>query len=204
LVDAAKFQNQGQTALKSLESGLGAVNAALSPFSAPTGTTPYWNTGARALLMIGGKPTAICTSLSYNLSYNAEEIRTIDSNVSFDIDIGALTIRAQLNTIVDPTAGPEFYSLFATMASSSSQPLVEMQVLDAGTGTSIFFARGIFNSVGFNTGKGQVSSFNASFVGIAFQHYVDQSFVQYSATSEVGAVFSAATNALSGLTGGIL
>ena len=201
---AAKYNGPATSDLKKIEDGIGAIDAALDPFNGTnTGQTPFYSTGARCLVRIGGKPAGICTSFSYNLSYNVEEIRTLDSNIPYDVDIAALTVRAQLNTIVDPTGGPEVTSMFATMASSVHQPLVEMQVLDR-SGTSVFFTRGVFTSIGFNTGKGQLSSYSANFIGIFMQNYVDQSFVPYSTTGALSGVLSSATALLGSLSGGIL
>jgi len=206
----AKFKKLDVIATKAVAKDTKAVQAlndSLNPFNdlnKNKGQFPFYSTGARSLIRIGGRPVGICTSMSYNLSYNVEEIRTIDTNAPWDLDIGAASIRAQLSTIVDPTGGPEFYSLFATLASSVHQPMVEMQVLDAATGTSIFFARGVFSSVSFNTAKGSLSSWSANFTGTYFQNYVSQTFVPYSAVGRLGKSLTSLVSGLSNITGGLL
>ena len=204
---AAKYRGEGDKQVNHATASVDKFNNALNPFGnldKGQGIVPFYSTGARSLIRIGGRPVGICTSMSYNLSYNVEEIRTIDTNVPWDLDVGAASIRAQLSTIVDPTGGPEFYSLFATLASSVHQPMVEMQVLDAATGTSIFFARGVFSSVSFNTAKGSLSSWSANFTGTYFQNYVSQTFVPYSAVGRLGKSLTNLVGGLSNLTGGLL
>jgi hypothetical protein len=90
------------------------------------------------------------------------------------------------------------------MQAAVHQPLIEMQVLDK-LGTSLFFARGMFVAVNGNVTQGQISHFSAQFVGVAYQHYVNQKFKPYN--SIAGALTGAVQglqNLASSLTGGLL
>jgi hypothetical protein len=89
------------------------------------------------------------------------------------------------------------------MQSAIHQPMVELQVLDK-LGTSLFFARGMFLNVAGSIARGQLSTFTASFVGIAYQHYVAQNFKPYNSIAAglsnlVGGLQNLASDASGGL-----
>lgn len=180
---------------------------AMNPFSAAEklkGKIPFWSTGARSFIRIGGRPVGVCTDFRWQITYTATPIHTIDTPHAWDIDVGQCAIVGTLNNILDPTKGPESTGLFHTMQSAVHQPLVEMQVLDA-TGTSIFFARGMFNQVNGSIARGQVSTISASFQGIAYQHYVTQTFKPYESIAGAGsALIDGLQGLVSNATGGLL
>lgn len=167
------------------------------------GKIPFYSTGARALIRIGGKPVGVCTDIRWQISYVATPINTIDTPHAWDVDIGQNTINATLTNIFDPTGGPEAYGMFANMQSAVHQPLVELQVLDY-LGTSLFFARGVFNQVSGQISKGAVSTFTAQFVGTAYQHYVAQAFKPYGVTGLLSNGLGKLKKLASTYSGGIL
>jgi hypothetical protein len=157
------------------------LNDKLNPFSElekQVGQIPFYQTGARAFIKVGGKPLAVCQDFRWQVSYQPNPIYTIDTVQPWDIDVGPMTVSATLSQIMDPTKGPEVDHLLPIMSSAVHQPLVELQVLDR-LGTSLFFARGMFLSVSGSIARGAVSSFTATFTGTAYQHYVAQSFKPY-------------------------
>jgi hypothetical protein len=179
----------------------------LNPFAeeaSQIGQIPFFNTGARALIKMGGKAIAVAQDIRWQVSYVATPINTIDSAHAWDIDIGAATVNASLTRIVDPTKGPEVDFLFHTMRSSVHQPLVEIQVLDRGLDTSLFFARGMFTQVSGNIARGAMSTFSAHFTGIAYQHYVAQAFQPYeSIAGSASAAVDGLQNLASDFSGGL-
>jgi hypothetical protein len=172
--------------------------------AAQPGQDPFWQTGARALIRVAGRPIAVCQEVRWNVQYNAQPIYTIDTPFAWDIDIGVPQISASLSRILDPTAGPEVDGLFATMQAAVHQPYVEMQVLDK-IGTSLFFARGMFTGVAGSVTRGAVSNLTANFVGVQYQHYVDQKMKPY---NSIGGTATKVLNSLKKLgstyTGGLL
>lgn len=191
--------------LKQIEDNASKFNDLLDPFSAnraSIGQIPFYSSGARALIRVGGKPLGVCQEIRWQISYNSEPIMTVDSQFPWDIDIGHARIGASLSQIVDPTGGPETDYLSHTMAASLHQPYVEMQVLDK-IGTSLFFARGMFTSISGGASRGAISTWNATFVGVAYQHYVAQNFEPYSDAGKVSGLIGTFTSAASKLTGGI-
>lgn len=177
---AGKFGQTGGT-LGKLEASSKGLADKLDPFSEESkkkGEVPFYFTGARALVKYGGKPLGITTDIRWSISYNATPIQTIDTPFPWDIDVGVVSISATLGQIIDPTKGPEADGLFAIMAAAVHQPMIEMQVLDA-SGTSVFFARGMFTAVNGNIGRGQVGAWSCQFTGVAYQQYVSQQFKPY-------------------------
>lgn len=172
------------------------INKALDPFSGLDPKLPFYQTGARAFIKMGGKPLAVCQDFKWTVSYVAQPIHTIDTVQPWDIDVGPMTVTASLTEIMDPTKGPEVDHLIPIMSSAVHQPMVELQVMDA-IGTSLFFARGMFLSVSGNISRGGMSTLSAQFTGISYQHYVAQSFKPY---NSIAGGISGLANGLAGLT----
>ena len=184
------------------------LNDLLNPFSdlnnKTTGQIPFYQSGARAFIKMGGKPLAVCQEFRWTVSYQASPIHTIDTVQLWDIDVGAMSVSANLSQIMDPTKGPEVDHLLPIMSSAVHQPMVELQVLDR-LGTSLFFARGMFLSVSGSIARGSMSTLSAQFTGIAYQHYVSQGFKPY---NSIAGGLSGLVNGLAGLasdaSGGLL
>lgn len=190
--------NTGLASLKTLEEDAQKLADDLNPFSElekKIGQIPFYQTGARAFIKIGGKPIAICQDFRWQVSFQPNPIYTIDTVQPWDIDVGPLAVSATLSQIMDPTKGPEVDHLLPIISSAVHQPLVELQVLDK-LGTSLFFARGMFLSVSGSIARGAVSTFTATFTGVAYQHYVAQSFKPY---NSIAGGLSGLANGLGGL-----
>lgn len=199
--------SSGDGKLKEIEGQLANINNALDPYSDlqnKVGTIPFFHTGARALLRIGGKPMGVAQSISWNITVNAEPIHTIDSPHAWDIDLGLVKITATISDMINPVKGPEANHLFNIMPAIVHQPMVEMQVIDKGTGTSLFFARGMFTSISGNISRGQVANFSANFTGVAFQHYVVQNFSNpYGGVGALGELANDVLGTVGNLLGGL-
>jgi hypothetical protein len=192
--------------LKTFEDYAKAVSDALnpSPVDDTKGQLPFYQTGARAFIKIGGKPFAVCQDIRWQIAYSPNPIHTIDTLQPWDIDVGPMSVNASLTRIMDPTKGPEVDHLIPIMSSAAHQPYVELQVLDR-LGTSLFFARGMFLSVSGNISKGAVSTLSAQFTGVAYQHYVSQSFKPYnSVAGGLQGLANSVTGLVSTPTGGLL
>jgi hypothetical protein len=143
------------------------------------GIYPKYSSGARSYIRVAGTPIAVCQSFSWRIVSETTEIKTIDTNLPWDISFNQIGITATLNELVDPRGSLESEGLFHTFQSFIHQPFVEMQVLDA-TGSSLFFARGSFCGMSGSIRTGQLSNFSVDFKGVAYQHNVFQSFRPYS------------------------
>lgn len=181
--------------------------------------TPYYLTGARCFIRIGGKPIGVCQDFRWNVSYAATPIQTIDTNIPWDIDVGQVNIQATLNKIYDPMKGPEAEGLFSIMAASVHQPMVEIQVIyqapdllpkndvkfsNDSVDFSMFLAKGMFVSISGNATIGQMSNLSASFVGVTYQNYASQGFMAYGPGYYIQEAVREARDALSTYSGGFL
>jgi hypothetical protein len=192
--------------LQSIEANAAALLAANDPFDKlkkMKGSIPYYQSGARAFIKIGGIAIGIAQSIKWQISYQATPIHTIDTVTPWDISVGPMSVSATLSQIMDPTRGPEADLLLPTMASAIHHPSTEIQVLDK-LGTSLFFAKGMFLAVNGNIERGQLSSLSAQFTGTFYQNYVGQAFKPY---NSIAGGLSGLANGLAGLastaTGGL-
>ena len=121
----------GNWNIKGQEQQLQKINNSLNPGAkqANGNAKPYYATGGRCMIKIGGKSVAVCQDFRWQLSYTALPIHTIDTPFAWDIDIGQVNIQATLSKIFDPLKGPETDTLFAIMAAAVHQPMVELQVI---------------------------------------------------------------------------
>ena len=181
----------------------------LNPFSdnntANKGNIPFYVTGARALIKVGGKAIGVAQRCRWNITYNSTPISTIDAAHPWDIDVGQASISCELSQVMNPTKGPEHDGIFHIMKAAVHQPMVELQIVDRSFGTQMLYARGMFTQLTGSVGVGQVGGWSSRFVGVAFQHYVSQQFQPYSG------IAGAASSLIDGLqdisseaTGGLL
>lgn len=147
-----------------------------------TGLFPSMSSGARTFITVNNQPIAMCLDFSYNIAAEYEEIRTIDSHLPYDINIGQVKISGRLTKLVNPDSSMEAEGLFHTMQSILHQPIVEMLVQDA-NGNTQFFCKGMFVSMESRVALGQLTVASANFVGIQYQNWVYQEFKPYDAAS---------------------
>lgn len=143
-----------------------------------SGLFPALSTGARTFITVNNLPLALCLDFSYSISADHEEVRTIDSHLPYDVNIGQVKISGRLTKIVNPDSSMEAEGLFHTMQSILHQPIVEMLVQDA-NGNTQFFCKGMFVSMESRVAMGQLTVASASFVGIQYQNWVYQEFKPY-------------------------
>lgn len=181
---------------------------------------PYYATGARCLIKVGGAVLLYCRDFQWQVSYQVTPIQTIDTVTPWDLDVGQVTINATMNKIMDPMKGPEVNAIFPIMAAAVHQPMVEIQVLytanyvsnnehreataEDRTDFSMFFARGMFTSIDSGVGMGKISEVTAKFVGVAYQHYVSQAFRPYSSAYLLKEAAKFAQGAVTAVSGGFL
>lgn len=166
-------------------------------------TLPKYSSGARSLIRVGGKPLGVALDFKWNIQVQTTEIRTIDTNLPWDLVPGQIQITGTLNQILDPTQSIEQYGIFSTAQAMVHQPYVELQVLDA-LGISIFFAKGMFTSVNGSVSKGQLTNISANFQGVIWQHNVFQDFTPYSKLGDALEILNLGKKALSKYSGGFL
>lgn len=152
-----------------------------------------WSAG-RAIISVADATIAFVQNASWSVSTEMEEIRTVDSQLPWELAVGQTKIRASLSQFIDPANSPESQMLFANMQSSLHQPMVFIEFFDK-LGTKLFTAKGMFESVNGSVSQGGLGTLSASFVGIAFTHNTVGSFTPYPDSKDLlGRVSSALGN----------
>ena len=175
---------------------------ASNPFGDPA-KQPQMSTGGRAYIVVAGKPLALAQKVAWRISTSYEEIRTVDTHLSWDIVPGQTSISVTLGELVDPLQPAETEGTWATVASVIHQPIIELEIFDK-LGERMFFARGMFVSMSQDIGMGALASRSLEFVGITYASNVSQSFKPYADTNKVAEAFQTAAKTLKSWTGGIL
>ena len=139
---------------------------------------PSLSSGGRTFVTVAGKPVAVCLGFSCSVVMDYDEVRSIDSQLPWDIMTNQIRITGKLSKFIDPEDSLDAGGLFSTIQSNLHQPFVEILVQDA-NGTSQFFAKGMFVSFDANFAVGQLSVTSATFVGVLYQNNTYQKFVPY-------------------------
>lgn len=145
---------------------------------------PNMSSGSRSYIQVAGKPLALCMDFNYQITAETEEIRTIDTNLPWDVSIGQIRISATLRKFVHPDTSFEKEGLFHTMQSFIHQPFIEILVQDV-NGNAQFYTKGMFTSVQGQFSRGNLTVRSANFVGVAYQHWVFQEFTPYPEQNEL-------------------
>lgn len=164
---------------------------------------PQFATGARAYIVVSGKPYAVAQRVNYRTQMGYEESRTVDTNFAWEIIPGQVTIHAQLQGLIDPNQPAESESLWSTMSSIVHQPNVTLEVFDK-LGERMFYAVGMFVGMTNSIGMGVVGERGLEFVGYIFAHNVEQAFRPYDPTNEVANKLGAIAEGLKSRLGGLL
>lgn len=164
---------------------------------------PQFATGARAYVIVSGKPYAVAQRVNYRTQMGYEENRTVDTCFAWEIIPGQVSIHAQLQGLIDPNQPAESDALWSTMASIVHQPNVTLEVFDK-LGERMFYAVGMFIGLTNNIGMGTTAERGLEFVGYAFAHNVEQSFRAYDPTNKVADKLNALAGDLKSRFGGLL
>lgn len=140
-----------------------------------TPVLPEFNTGARAKLTINGNTIGAALDVSYSVSANMMELRTIDQFLPWEIIPGQMTIKANLRRIVTPGRSLGGDGLFSTMQAYLHQPYASIEIRDR-LGILQFYAKGMFTDIQCNIQAGQITVEGVSFVGYYWRENVKQDF----------------------------
>jgi len=141
----------------------------------PDANLPEYFSGARCKLLVDGKTIGAALEVSWSVSAQMMEVRTIDSFSPWEIVPGQLTIKASLKRIVDPRRSLGGDGLYSTMTSYLHQPYSSIEIRDR-LGNVIFLARGMFTDLQGNVANGQLGVESISFMGYYWRENVSQEF----------------------------
>jgi len=181
-----QFENNAKNSAKSLQAvqNIGTQlnlvqSASKAGFLGAVPTVPELSSGGRTFIQIGGKPLILAMDFNYTITAETEEIRTIDTNLPWDVAIGQIKISGTLRRFVHPDDSAEANGLFHTMQSFIHQPYVELLLQDA-NGNTLLYAKGMFTGITGQISRGQMTTQSATFTGVAYQQWAYQEFKPYS------------------------
>jgi len=136
---------------------------------------PEYSSGARAKLLVNGKTIGAALQVSYSVSANFTEIRTIDQFLPWEIVPGQMSIKANLKRIVSPNRTLGGDGLYTTMQAYLHQPYASIEIRDR-LGNLQFYAKGMFTDMQCDIQSGQLSVEGATFIGYYWRENVKQDF----------------------------
>lgn len=138
-------------------------------------TLPEYSSGGRAKILINGNTIGAALDMSYSISANMTEVRTIDQFLPWEIVPGQMTIKASLRRIVHPDRSLGGDALYSTIQAYLHQPYASIEVRDL-LGTVQFYAKGMFTDIQSNLQAGQITVEGVSFVGYYWRENVRQEY----------------------------
>lgn len=168
----------------------------------PNNKFPQYSSGSRSYISVKGLPIAVCMNMSWSVDTSYEEVRTIDTQLPWDISLGQISVKANLSQIIDPDTSAESQAIFSTMAQNMHQPFVTLEVYDK-LGARLFYSKGMFVSMNSQMTVNGLSTRSVSFVGIVYAHNVDQKFVPYSPQGKISSLNDALNKATGAITGAL-
>jgi len=157
----------------------------------PDAILPNFVTGARAKILIAGKPIGAALNITWSVNIKMEELFTIDSQIPWEIIPGQIMIRASLSRFIDPFNDVAGAGLFSTIQANIHQPYVTLQVSDK-ISNNLFTAKGMFSDISSTISNGSVGLESVNFVGYYFRTNVQQDFDANVASSFEGLIKSKA------------
>jgi len=136
---------------------------------------PEYFSGARAILTVNGQRIGAAMEVSYSVSVDHTELRTIDSSLPWELIPGQIKIKASLRRIISPDRSLAGDGLFTTITSSLHTPYSSIELRDR-TGNIIFYAKGSFTEIQGSVQNGQLGVESVSFVGYYWKENVRQEF----------------------------
>jgi hypothetical protein len=126
---------------------------------------PEYVTGARAIIKVNRKKVAAALNVSWTVSIEHTDIRTIDSQMPWEITPGQITVEAQLRRIIHPdTTAPKDH-LFTVLQAGLHTPTATIIISDR-LGTPLFTAKGNFVSWSGDISAGAIGIESLRFKGI--------------------------------------
>ena len=149
------------------------IDALVKGYKSPV--FPELSSGGRAKLTINGKTIGAALEVSYSVTANVTEVRTIDQFLPWEIVPGQMMIKASLKRIVDPSRSLGGDGLYSTIQSYLHQPYASLEIRDK-LGNVIFYARGMFTDIQGSFQAGQMSVEGVSFIGYYWRENTIQDF----------------------------
>lgn len=137
---------------------------------------PEFATGARSIIYINDQRIAAALDVSYSVNIETHELRTIDSQLPWELIPGQISIEATLRKIVHPSVTATSEHLFTIITAALHTPYASLKIQDK-LGNVLFFARGSFVSLQGTTSVGQTNIESVRFQGYYWRQNDSQMFI---------------------------
>jgi hypothetical protein len=134
---------------------------------------PEYVTGARAVIKVNNKKVAAALNVSWSVSIEHTENRTIDSQMPWELMPGQVTVEAQLRRIIHPDTTAPNDHLFTVLQAGLHTPTATIIVSDR-LGNPLFTAKGNFTSWSGDISAGAVGIESVRFKGIYWRDNTQQ------------------------------
>lgn len=136
---------------------------------------PSYSTGARALVYVNQKKVAACLEVAWSVSVETQEVRTIDSQMSWELVPGQIRVSASLRRLIHPDRTAAGDHLFTIITAALHTPTATLEVRDR-LGNPLFIAKGSFTDLEGSVSVGRVSVESVKFVGYYWRQNDQQAF----------------------------
>ena len=136
---------------------------------------PEYFTGARAIIWVNQKKIAAAMDVSWNVSIDTKELRTIDSYMPWELIPGQTKVTASLRQIMHPNRTVTSQGLFTIIGAVLHTPYATIEVRDK-LGNVMFFAKGMFTDLEGSVGTGALGIESVRFTGYYWRQNDQQSF----------------------------
>lgn len=152
-----------------------AAERAKLQFEKPDKQLPQYVTGARAVLLVNGKPVGAAFDVSYNVSTQFTEIRTIAQFLPWELVPGQMMIKASLKRVMNPDRTFGGDGLYSTIQAVLHQPYSSLEVRDR-LGNLLFYAKGMFSDIQGSITSNQLGVESIQFIGYYWRENVSQEY----------------------------
>jgi hypothetical protein len=136
---------------------------------------PSYFTGARAIIWVNQKKVAAAMDVSWSVSIDTKELRTIDSYMPWELIPGQTKVSATLRQVMHPDRTVTSQGLFTIIGAVLHTPYATIEVRDK-LGNPMFFAKGMFTDLEGNVGTGSLGIESVRFMGYYWRQNDIQDF----------------------------
>lgn len=136
---------------------------------------PEYFTGARAIIWVNQKKVAAAMDVSWSVSIDTKELRTIDSYMPWELIPGQTKVTATLRQVMHPDRTVTSQGLFTIIGAVLHTPYASIEVRDK-LGNPMFFAKGMFTDLEGNVGTGSLGIESVRFMGYYWRQNDQQNF----------------------------
>lgn len=141
----------------------------------PDPKLPEYVSGARAVVWVNQKKVAACLDVSWSVSIDHREVRTIDQQVPWELIPSQISIKAMLRRFIHPDATAAGDHLFTIITAALHTPTATLDIRDR-LGNPLFVAKGSFTDLEGSVSAGKIAMESVRFNGYYWRQNDQQEF----------------------------